>query len=141
MTIGENIRAFRKKRKLTQAGLGALIEPNIAYQQIQQYEAGTRNPKIETLQKIANALEIPIENLLSGENYIPGKRSIIPEFIKRYMPDDYNVLSDGDKYFIQYPDGEQSLYVSHKDIDEVIKRSQEYLKWELDKLKRRASKC
>ena len=54
MAIGENIRKIRKEKKLTQKELGKLCGMSEA--QIGQYENGLRNPKMETLKKIAKAL-------------------------------------------------------------------------------------
>lgn len=59
MSIGENIRRFRMARKLTQKELGELI--GTTQQMIAQYENGKRNPKLETVSKIADALHTPIE--------------------------------------------------------------------------------
>ena len=62
MTVGENIRKIRKEKKLTQKELGKLCGMSEA--QIGQYENGLRNPKMETLEKIANALDISYFELL-----------------------------------------------------------------------------
>ena len=62
MTVGENITKIRKEKKLTQKALGKLCGMSEA--QIGQYENGLRNPKMETLEKIANALDISYFELL-----------------------------------------------------------------------------
>ena len=49
-----------RKRKL-----GELC--GIADSNIRKYESGNQNPKIETLQKIADALDIPVNRLLAGK--------------------------------------------------------------------------
>ena len=56
MTIGEKIKIIRKKNRLTQKELGDKL--GVSYQMIAQYENGKRNPKIETVQKIADALDM-----------------------------------------------------------------------------------
>ena len=61
LTTGENIRKFRTELKLTQKELGKAI--GTTQQMIAQYENGQRNPKIETLNKIAKALHTTIEEL------------------------------------------------------------------------------
>ena len=55
MTIGERIKAARKAKKLTQKQLGELCGINEA--NIRKYESNRQKPKIETLAKIARALE------------------------------------------------------------------------------------
>lgn len=56
MTIGEKIRKIRKENGLTQKQLGEKL--GVSYQMIAQYENGKRNPKIDTIEKIADALEV-----------------------------------------------------------------------------------
>lgn len=55
MTIGERIKAARKAKQLTQKQLGELCGINEA--NIRKYESDRQRPKIETLEKIARALE------------------------------------------------------------------------------------
>lgn len=69
MDVGHKIKELRIMKSLTQKELGQRM--GISQQQIAQYENGKLNPKIETLQKIADALEVPrnllFENLDSTE--------------------------------------------------------------------------
>lgn len=62
MTIGEKIRKYRKEKGLTQKKLAELSE--LATITIQQYEANKYKPKFESLQRIANVLNIDV-NILS----------------------------------------------------------------------------
>lgn len=63
MSIGENIKKFRLEKGWTQKKLGEECKPRIAESTIRRYELGKLNPKLETLQKIADALNIPITKL------------------------------------------------------------------------------
>ncbi len=63
MTVGEKIRTIRKEKGLTQKELGDRLG-KISQQQIGQWETGKANPKKETLQKIAKALEVDITVLM-----------------------------------------------------------------------------
>lgn len=63
MSVGENIRRLRNEKGLTQKKLGSLCNPTISESTIRKYELGILNPKIETLQKIAQALDVPITEL------------------------------------------------------------------------------
>ena len=56
MTVGENIKYYRKEKGLTQKKLGSLCGMNEV--QIRQYELGKANPKLETIKRIADALSI-----------------------------------------------------------------------------------
>lgn len=60
MALNE-LQRFRKRCGLTQKQLAEKC--GLAPGTIQQYELGKRKPKIEQLQKIANALNIPVEYL------------------------------------------------------------------------------
>lgn len=58
------IKEIRKSKKLTQKQLGEKC--GIAESTIRQYELGLRNPKFETLCKIAKALEVPVDELIKS---------------------------------------------------------------------------
>ncbi len=64
MKISESIRNARKKAGLTQKELGERLGVSAAM--IAQYENGQRNPKNETIQKIATALDVPVSSLTNG---------------------------------------------------------------------------
>jgi transcriptional regulator with XRE-family HTH domain len=61
LNIGENIKELRKNRNLTQTDLAEKI--GVTYITIQNYENDRRQPSIETLNKIANALGVTIADL------------------------------------------------------------------------------
>lgn len=67
MTLGENIRRIRKEKGLSQSDLAKKL--GVPYQQIGQYENAKRNPKLETIAKLARALEVPIVELIGKETY------------------------------------------------------------------------
>ena len=56
MTTGERIKAARKKAGLTQAELASKL--GISYVGVSQWENNLRNPKPETLRRIADALDV-----------------------------------------------------------------------------------
>lgn len=65
MALNE-IKRYRKLLGLTQRELAEKC--GLATGTIQQYELGKRKPKIEQLQKIANALNVPVKYLLEPLN-------------------------------------------------------------------------
>lgn len=71
MTTGQLLRRARKKAGLTQAELAEKL--NISYQNISQWERDLRQPKVETLEKIAEALKISPADLgiIRYEAYFP----------------------------------------------------------------------
>ena len=62
MSIGQNIKRIRQEKGLTQKRLGELCGINEA--NIRKYELGGANPKLETIQKIAEALKVPLGDLM-----------------------------------------------------------------------------
>ena len=62
MTIGEAIKKARNKAGLTQKQLANKL--GVSFTLVSQYERGTRNPKPETLDRIATALGMTLETLL-----------------------------------------------------------------------------
>lgn len=64
MTTGQRIRIARKSANMTQAELAQKLD--IPFQSISQWERDARNPKLETLQRIADALQVPLVFLLDG---------------------------------------------------------------------------
>lgn len=67
MTIGEKIRNLRKEKGLTQKSLGELCGINEA--NIRKYESNKQNPKVITLKKIADALDVNYLDLLEVESH------------------------------------------------------------------------
>ena len=109
MEIGQSIQEARKKAKLTQKELAEKV--GIATITVQQYERGVRTPKIETLQKIAQALNIDVGILYGVEadkgnpqylNRLYGKISEVAEKYGRPEEEVVNwinrCLSMSDKY-------------------------------------------
>jgi len=62
-TIAKNIAKIRKEKGITQEALAYQAGLNRAY--IGYIERGERKPSIETIEKIAKALQIKFENLVS----------------------------------------------------------------------------
>ena len=70
MTTGELIKSARKSAHITQKKLGEKL--GVAYQTVAQWENDLRNPKLDTLQRIAAALDIPLASLLGIGALIDG---------------------------------------------------------------------
>lgn len=59
----KNLAKLRKEKKLTQEGLAR--KANISYHTLIKLESGTiKNPKIDTLFKLSNALGVSIDSLV-----------------------------------------------------------------------------
>ncbi|MDU1442082.1 MAG: helix-turn-helix transcriptional regulator [Clostridium cochlearium] len=62
MDIGSKIKELRESKGLTQKELGKRI--GVTAVTITRYERGDRNPSIEMLNKIADALNVPLSDLI-----------------------------------------------------------------------------
>lgn len=62
MSVGEQIRKYRRERNFTQAELASML--GIDKQNISRYESGKAEPRKSTLQKLSEALEVSVEQLL-----------------------------------------------------------------------------
>lgn len=65
MTVGENIRRIRLERGLTLKQLGNMVGVNESY--IRAYESGRRNPKLSSLEALAQALAVNVEVLTNSD--------------------------------------------------------------------------
>jgi len=65
MTVGENIRRFRKEKNLTQKALGELV--GVAQNTVTQWENSTNSPKMPQIDKLAEILGIKATDLLPGD--------------------------------------------------------------------------
>lgn len=80
MTTGQLIKLNRKEAGLTQKELGAKL--GIAYQTLAQWENDLRKPKVETLQRIAAALNVPITSLMTQESAIDASVDLVESFAR-----------------------------------------------------------
>ena len=63
--VGKNIKAFREQKNLTQEQLAEQL--NVTRQAVSSWENEKTQPDVETLHKIACALECSVEDLIYGE--------------------------------------------------------------------------
>ena len=68
-TLGEFVRAARDRLKLEQKTLAKAI--GLTSSSVSQIEANRQFPQLETLQKIATELRLPIEELIARAPWIP----------------------------------------------------------------------
>lgn len=67
MTTGQRIRLARKQAGMTQKELAAKL--GISYVGVSQWERDVRNPKMETLQRIASAIGVRTDVLLGQDTF------------------------------------------------------------------------
>lgn len=91
MPTGTRIKEIRKQKGLTQKQLGELC--GMYESQIRKYENGNANPKIETLQKIADALGVGVYEFLEDDLFDATDDD--PEYERNIIDDKANsILQD-----------------------------------------------
>lgn len=80
MTTGELIKQARQNSKMTQKELAEKV--GVSYQMIQAWENNRRNPKTETLKKIAIALNVQWFELYSDDPHVQA-RGIVDDVSSR----------------------------------------------------------
>lgn len=82
MNTGENIKKYRKEKKITQKQLAELIDKNI--RTIQKYESGEIEVPLENALKISEILQIPVKDIYNPKDEEINKilaRATIEEFM------------------------------------------------------------
>lgn len=121
ISLGENIKKLRKNKGLTQDKLSEITKISIA--SIQRYESGKRQPNIQTLNKIAIALDVPLNELLGTNattNDIEKKiGTSLNEGDKKKVANNFNELAE----ILDWNDFKN---INEDDIFEVIKSKEFY---------------
>ncbi|MDY4822384.1 MAG: helix-turn-helix transcriptional regulator [Candidatus Onthovivens sp.] len=81
MNIGENIKKYRKEKKITQKLLAHLINKNI--RTVQKYENGEIEPPLEVLINISEVLKVTV-NELTGEKQLTSSQQFLNDAINKY---------------------------------------------------------
>lgn len=86
MSIGEKIKTIRSEKGITQRELAERLFTT--QQNLAQYENNKRKPKIDTLRRIADALEVPISELM-GWDYYNGADGAGPNELEKFRNSSY----------------------------------------------------
>lgn len=129
MTIGERIKQIRTEKGLTQKQLGELSGTSEGT--VRQYEIGKRQPRIEQLQRIADALSVGVSYLLSGEttvseihlangvhiykNTFPFK--VLESFLENPLSDSCDILYQNEYLIIAV---EKESTVTNEELQKII---------------------
>jgi len=79
--LGSKIRELRKRRKITQASLAEKTDLSDNF--IGLLERGKTSPSLESLEKIARALKVPVRELFEFETDEPNKARLLAELNKK----------------------------------------------------------
>ncbi len=86
MKLGEHLRFIRRKRKLTLKDLSQDADLSVPY--LSDLERGVVNPSIETLQKVAKAYNMKVQDLFTGvEDMEASTHETYPEGFLAFLQD------------------------------------------------------
>ena len=68
MKFSERVKQLREEQNLTQEALGK--KAGVSGRMIQRYEAGVSHPRYDAAEKIANALGVPVSQLLDDKDML-----------------------------------------------------------------------
>ena len=90
LTIGENIRSYRKKNDLTQEAFADQL--GVTYQSVSRWENGTTYPDLELLPAISEVLSVTVDELLGMPQAEKEKRAVetFDELRRECMKRDYD---------------------------------------------------
>ncbi len=60
--LGENLKRIRTKKKLSQGAIARILEVDKGY--ISNIENGKKNPTLATIERLANAINVSVDELL-----------------------------------------------------------------------------
>lgn len=90
LSIGENIRSFRKKNDLTQEAFAECL--GVTYQSVSRWENGTTYPDLELIPAIAEVLAVTVDELLGIPQMEKEKRAVetFDELRRECMKNEYD---------------------------------------------------
>ncbi|BCJ92825.1 hypothetical protein acsn021_03940 [Anaerocolumna cellulosilytica] len=117
MSVGTNIKKFRKQKGLTQAELGKRLD--VTQQMIGQFENDKNSPQMDTLKKIATALEIDISDLL-GISPLQSLSERVT-FFNYLLGLGYEVSENpyNDKWVIHIKESGQDIFISDDEMNSL----------------------
>jgi transcriptional regulator with XRE-family HTH domain len=69
--LAEKLLAIRKHLGLSQIKMTMLLQSDIAYHRISEFESGRRDPSLMILLQYARAANVPVENLIDDNLDLP----------------------------------------------------------------------
>ena len=122
MTLGERIYKLRESLQLSQKEFAEKI--GVSQSSIFYWESGKKEPKLSQLEKIADALQIPVTDLLYDET--GNTNESIQKTLLNQIKEIYEEHPDNPKPFLLKA-LEDSIYITKKTIEERQAESEEKL--------------
>ena len=135
--LADTVARLRKEKSMTQAQLAEKV--GTTAQNISQYERGIRNPKYNTLEKIAHALGVNVDsfhkNLFDLSAPDDPRRTMHIRSKLLFTGHDIGFDEENAYLWINYPDG--TLLITERELQELDILTDDFLTFELERLKQR----
>lgn len=135
MNIGKNIKEVRKGKGLTQKELGKILD--VSQATIAQFESDKSTLKLDTIEKIADALDVPLSAFvrdMKSPTWEKSEHAIRQDAIIDILnTHNYKIKKDNLYYIITSPQ-ENSYIVSFSKFDDMIARSDKDIIYNIDKI-------
>ena len=143
MTTGDRIKEARKRANMTQKELGDRL--GVSPVMISQYESDKRKPKINTLERISTALNIPVSFFLDElseaqrikstwewiQNNDEKRKKLIIEMLKTHN----YTIKETNKIYLTVTDFQGFSFLVHRnDFEEMVLRCDKDIKYNIEKL-------
>lgn len=130
MTTGQRIKEARKQAGMTQTELAQKL--NIPFQSVSQWERDIRNPKYDTLRRIAAVLDVSVDYLLKGAFQVNSAHLAMGVHVYRNTSVygiDVSVLDElpKDSYNLKYQDKhilvavDKDSLISEDELNNIVK--------------------
>ena len=108
--IGEQLKALRKEKQITQEALAEVL--GVSYQSVSRWELGVCYPDVELLPTIANYFGVSIDKLLSND--VDSKEAELNRFFETLNTFEYASLEHlqyVEQYYYKYPDNDHIAFI------------------------------
>ena len=144
IAIGAKIKESRIEKGLTQKAFAEML--NMSPQQLGLYEKGAHIPRAETIQRIADALDLPVSVLMSPDPDSVQRDFAMMDFyqlgvkyVQDHLPNGFKVVPNTDQTVslcFPYPDN-TILHLPYRDLNAIVNKAMDYLAYELNRMKGR----
>ncbi len=137
MSLHENIKKSRIAKEISQRELGRRIE--MSGQMISKIEKSETTPSIETLTKIAKALDVSIEELLgTSPPSTSDKQSYLIEQLIYSLG--YDIIYDEEDGYVVLKHGKDEYEIEEKDVNDLYQSSTSFIEFKLQEIIKRSRK-
>lgn len=134
MLYGDKIKQYRKHKNYTQKELAA--KAGIAINSLRRYEANERCPNVETLSKIAEALDVNIQELLFHDPQTGRSFFWTADLEERLKDIGYTLVVDEDNAALFLSDNKVYFEVTEKELARLYEKTNSFMLFLVEEIKK-----